>query len=321
MSGQIAIGVDLGGTTFGVGLLDEQGKLLAENSYPTPVSADPDQILTEIAQKALALAHTDAPGAPVAGLGIGIPGPVDPVSGFIKQCPNLHPLDGAPAAEILKQATGLPAFIANDAFCATLAELRHGAGRGCRYMALLTLGTGVGGGIAIENKVLRGPRQILGEVGHLVIEPGGPKCGCGNHGCLEALTGRQPICDRAILKLQQGRVSRLADAVGANHEKIDPRLIADLAREGDALCQEVMDEVGYYLGLAISNIIVLCDPDRVVLGGGISGAGETLFGSIRRTVRHVSRISRFDPDKIVAAALGNQAGMVGAGTLVWEHLG
>ena len=223
--------------------------------------------------------------------------------------------------ETLKQATGLPAFIANDAFCATLAELRHGAGRGCRYMALLTLGTGVGGGIAIENKVLRGPRQILGEVGHLVIEPGGPRCGCGNHGCLEALTGRQPICDRAILKLQQGRASRLADAVGADHEKIDPRLIADLAREGDLLCQEVMDEVGYYLGLAISNIIVLCDPDKVVLGGGISGAGETLFGSIRRTVRHVSRISRFDPDQIVAAALGNQAGMVGAGTLVWEHLG
>ena len=321
MSGQIAIGVDLGGHKFGVGLLDRQGKLLAENSYPTPVSADPVQILTEIAQKALGLAHKDAPGASVVGLGIGIPGPVDPESGLIKQCPNLHPLDGVNAVEILEKAAGLPAFMGNDAFCATLAELRHGAGRGCRYMALLTLGTGVGGGIAIEGKVLRGPRQILGEVGHLVIEPSGPKCGCGNHGCLEALTGLQPICDRAIKKLQQGRASRLADAVGGDHQRINPRLIADLAREGDALCQEVMDEVGYYLGLAISNIIVLCDPDRVVLGGGISGAGETLFGSIRRTVRHVSRISRFDPDKIVAAELGNQAGMVGAGTLVWENLG
>jgi glucokinase len=321
VSGQIAIGVDLGGTTFGVGLLDTQGKLLTQTSYPTPVSADPEQILGEIASKALALAKQDAAGAPVAGLGIGIPGPVDPESGIIKQCPNLHALDGVNAVEVLKKATGLPAFMGNDAFCATLAELRHGAGRGTRYMALLTLGTGVGGGIAVENRVIRGPRQILGEVGHLVILPGGPKCGCGNHGCLEALTGRQAICDRAIKKLQQGRVSKLSDLVGANHEKIDPRLIADTAREGDALCQEVMDEVGYYLGLAICNIIVLCDPDRVVLGGGISAAGETLFGSIRRTVRHVSRISRFDPEKIVAAELGNQAGMVGAGTLVWENLG
>jgi glucokinase len=283
------------------------------------VSADPIQILGEISQKAMALAQSDAAGIPVAGIGIGIPGPVDPQSGIIKQCPNLHALDGVNAVEILKQATGLPAFIGNDAFCATLAELRHGAGRGCRYMALLTLGTGVGGGIAIENKVLRGPRQILGEVGHLVIDPNGPKCGCGNFGCLEALTGRQAICDRAIRKLEHGRISRLGDAVGADHEKIDPRLIADLAREGDALCQEVMDEVGYYLGLAICDIIVLCDPDKVLLGGGISGAGETLFGSIRRTVRHVSRISRFDPENIVAAELGNQAGMVGAGSLVWEN--
>lgn len=320
MSGQIAIGVDLGGTTFGVGLLDSQGKLLAQTSYPTPGTADPAQILGEIGQKALALAKQDAPDAPVAGLGIGIPGPVDPESGIIKQCPNLHALDGVNAVDMLKRATGLPAFIGNDAFCATLAELRHGAGRGCRYMALLTLGTGVGGGIAIENKVLRGPRQILGEVGHLVIQPGGPKCGCGNFGCLEALTGRQAICDLAIRKLQLGRVSRLADAVGAEHEKIDPRLIADLAREGDALCQEVMDEVGYYLGLAICDIIVLCDPDKIVLGGGISGAGETLFGSIRRTVRHVSRISRFDPDKIVPAELGNLAGIYGAGALVWENV-
>jgi hypothetical protein len=130
VSGQIAIGVDLGGTAFKVGLLDVQGKLIAQSGYPTPVGADPNQILGEIAQKAMALAQADAPGAPVTGIGIGIPGPVDPQSGIIKQCPNLHALDGANAVEILKQATGLPAFIGNDAFCATLAELRHGAGRG-----------------------------------------------------------------------------------------------------------------------------------------------------------------------------------------------
>lgn len=319
-TGAIAIGVDLGGTTFGVGLLDQQGNLLAEKSYPTPTSHEPVAVLAEIGRSALAVAEETTAGRPIAGLGIGIPGPVDPASGIINQCPNLHALDGANAVQILSQGTGLPSFIGNDAFCATLAELRHGAGRGCRYMALLTLGTGVGGGIAIEDKVLRGPRQILGEVGHLVILPDGPKCGCGNHGCLEALAGRQPIIDRAIRKLQKGRFSALTEAVGANHEEIDPRLIADLAREGDALCQEVMDEVGYFLGLAICDIIVLCDPDKIVLGGGISGAGETLFGSIRRTVRHVSRISRFDPDKIIPAQLGNRAGMYGAGALVWENV-
>jgi glucokinase len=317
---ELALGIDLGGTTFSVGVLDREGRLLAETSHQTPQSGNADEILDELGQAAKRLAKDTAPDRPVAGLGIGIPGPVDPHTGLIKQCPNLHALDGVNAARVLQRVTGLHVVIANDAYSATLAELRHGAGRGCRYMALLTLGTGVGGGIAIENKVLRGPRQILGEVGHLVILPDGPKCGCGNHGCLEALTGRQAIVDRAISKLQQGRASRLGDVIAGDHEQIDPRLIADLARDGDVLCAEVMDEVGHYLGLALCNIIVLSDPDKIILGGGIAAAGEVLFGAIRRTVRHVSRISRFDPENIVPAELGNRAGMVGAASLVWEHL-
>jgi len=316
----LALGIDLGGTTFSVGVLDREGRLLAETSHQTPQSSSPDEVLEELGRAAQRLARDTAPERGLAGLGIGIPGPVDPHTGLIKQCPNLHVLDGVNAARVLQRVTGLQVVIANDAYSATLAELRHGAGRGCRYMALLTLGTGVGGGIAIENRVLRGPRQILGEVGHLIIQPGGPKCGCGNHGCLEALTGRQAIVDLAVRKLQEGRPSRLGDIVGAEHEQIDPRLIADQARDGDALCAEVMEEVGHYLGLAVCNIIVLCDPDKVILGGGIAAAGEVLFGSIRRTVRHAGRISRFDPANIVPAELGNRAGMVGAASLVWEHL-
>lgn len=318
-SAELALGIDLGGTTFGVGVLDRQGKLLAERSHDTPVSSNADELLTEVGQTALRLARDTDPDATITGLGIGIPGPVDPHTGVIKQCPNLHVLDGINAIRVLQRTTELKIFIANDAYCATLAELRHGAGRGSRYMALLTLGTGVGGGVAIENKVLRGPRQILGEVGHLIIDPGGPKCGCGNHGCLEALAGKQAIIDRAVRKLQAGRSSRLGDIVGGNHEQIDPRLIADQARDGDKLCREVMDEVGHVLGLAICDIIVLCDPDKVILGGGIAAAGEVLFGSIRRTVRHRSLISHFDEQNILPAQLGNQAGVIGAASLVWEH--
>jgi glucokinase len=317
---ELALGIDLGGTNFSVGLLDREGRLLAETSHQTPESSNPEEVLGELAQAAMRLARDSAPEATIAGLGIGIPGPVDPHTGLIKQCPNLHVLDGVNAGRVLQRATGLQVVIANDAYCATLAELRHGAGRGCRYMALLTLGTGVGGGIAIENKVLRGPRQILGEVGHLVIVPGGPKCGCGGRGCLEGLVGRQAIIDRAIGKLQEGRASRLGDIVGRDHDRIDPRLIADLARDDCVLCQEVMEETGRYIGLAICDIIVLCDPDKVILGGGIAAAGDVLFDPVRRTVRHASLISGFDPANIMAAELGNRAGMVGAASLVWEHL-
>lgn len=319
-AGACALGIDLGGTTFAVGLIDGEGRLLAQKEEATPQNEAAEKILEVLSQAAQALMDEVGGRDKVRGLGIGIPGPVDPRTGVIKQCPNLHALDGVPAAKILHEKTGWPVFIGNDAYCATLAELRYGAGRDCHYMALLTLGTGIGGGIAIENKVLRGPRQILGEVGHLIIQPGGPKCGCGNHGCLEALAGRQAIVDLAIRKLQEGRASRLGEMVGAEHERIDPRLIAELAHAGDALCQEVMAQIGYYIGLAICDIIVLCDPDKIVIGGGISAAGEVLFDPIRRTVQHCSRISGFNPAHVVRAELGNRAGMIGAATLVWEQL-
>jgi glucokinase len=319
---RIAIAVDLGGTSYGVGLLDGRGRLIAQSDQPTPTDCNGEALLTQIAQAATDLARQRAPAAEVVGLGIGIPGPVEPHTGFIKQCPNLHCLDGINAVQQLSQRAGVRAYIGNDAFCATLAELRYGAGRDCRYLAMLTLGTGVGGGIAIENKVVRGPRQILGEVGHLIVMPeGGPPCGCGNHGCLEALVGRQAIVDAAVQQMQSGRPTRLTEQAGEGLRNVTPRLVADLAREGDAACQEVMDRVGHYLGLAICDIILLCDPDLVLLGGGIAGAGEVLFAPVRETVRQRSRISGFDPARIVPAELGNLAGVYGAGALVWEQVG
>lgn len=316
----LALAVDLGGTTYGVGLLDRQGILLAQDSHPTPQDCTGEALLAELAREALRLAGTDAPGAALAGLGVGIPGPVDPATGIVRQCPNLHCLDGVNAVEHLSRAAGIPAHIANDAFCATLAELRYGAGRGCHNLVMLTLGTGVGGGIALDDRVVRGPRQIMGEVGHLIVLPdGGPLCGCGNHGCLEALVGRQAIVDAAVTRLEAGEASALMREAVTGYDHITPRLVAEMAREGDALCSDIMAQTGYYVGLAVCNIIVLCDPDQVVLGGGIAAAGEVLFAPVRQTVADRSRISGFDPARIVPAQLGNLAGIYGAGALVWEH--
>jgi glucokinase len=321
-AGGLALAVDLGGTTYGLGLLNLQGQLVAQGSRPTPRDCTGGLLLADLARAAVELAEREAPGAAPLGLGVGIPGPVDPTTGVIKLCPNLHCLDGVNAVEHLSREAGIPAHIGNDAYCATLAELRYGAGRDCHNMAMLTLGTGVGGGIALDNKVVRGPRQILGEVGHIIVMPeDGPLCGCGNRGCLEALVGRQAIVDAAVACLEAGETSALRREGFPGHAHVTPRLIADLARDGDRLCGEIMDRVGYYVGLAICDIIVLSDPDLVVLGGGIAGAGEVLFAPIRATVAARSRISGFDPARIVPAELGNLAGVYGAGALVWEHAG
>lgn len=317
----VVAGVDVGGTTFTAGIFDRAGEALTSDSYDTPRSHEEPLVLGAVAVAVRGLLEKAAiKPERLVGLGLGIPGPVDPEAGVIKQCPNLPELDGVAAVEMLESEVGVPVFLGNDAFCATLAELRYGAGRSVENLVMLTLGTGVGGGIALDNKVRRGPRQIMGEVGHLIIDPNGRRCGCGNHGCLEAIVGRDGIVDRAIRLLEQGRKSVLEDEVGSDHDKLTPKLIAEAAREGDEVARQVVRDTGYYVGLALCDCIVLCDPDLILIGGGIAAAGDLLFDTIRRTVRHRSQISGFDAGKIVPAELGNNAGMCGAAAMAWEEL-
>jgi len=317
----VAVGVDLGGTTFSVGLVAPGGELIAEQSHDTPRSDDEPLALSAAAAAVGGLLEQQAiKPDQVLGMGMGIPGPVDPAGGVIRRAPNLPELDGVNAVEVLAEETDAPVHIANDAYCATLAELRWGAGRDVENLVMFTLGTGVGGGIAFDNQVRRGPHGIMGEVGHIIVEPGGRRCGCGNHGCLEAMVGRVGMVDQAIRLMEQGRTSVLDERGGRRHEKLSPRMISDAAHEGDQVALEVMATSGHYLGVALCSCIVLADPDLIVLGGGIAAAGDVLFDPIRRTVRHRSQISGFDVDRIVPAELGNQAGMFGAAALVFDAM-
>ncbi len=317
----VAVGVDLGGTTFSVGLVAPGGELIAEQSHDTPRSDDEPLALAAAASAVGGLMEQEAiKPDQLLGVGLGIPGPVDPAAGIIRRAPNLPELDGVNAVEAMAEEIDAPVHIANDAYCATLAELRWGAGRDVENLVMFTLGTGVGGGIALDNEVRRGPHGIMGEVGHIIVEPGGRRCGCGNHGCLEAMVGRDGMVDRAIRLMEQGRTSVLSERGGRRHEKLSPKMIADAAHEGDQVALEVMATSGHYLGVALCSCIVLADPDLIVLGGGIAAAGDVLFEPIRRTVRHRSLISGFDVDRIVPAELGNQAGMFGAAALVFDAI-
>lgn len=252
-------------------------------------------------------------------MAVGFPGPVDPVAGVVKSAPNRPCLAGYRLAEEMSAALGsVPVWVQNDAYCATLAELRWGAGREVENLVMLTLGTGIGGGIALRNQVTRGPRQIMGELGHMVLDPNGRRCGCGNYGCLEAMAARDAIIELAERAIQSGTATRLSDLV-ETEEGITPRGVAELAIEGDAAAVVVFERIGFYIGLAVCNCVVACDPDLVLLGGGIAAAGEVLFGPVRRTVRARSLITGFDPDCIQPAAFQNDAGVYGAGALAWEH--
>ena len=322
MSGtSYGIGIDLGGTTFVVGVFDPGGKLVDEGTYDTPLSDDPERLTDTLARAARRQMGDEGAGlGNVVGVAVGFPGPVDPEAGTVKKAPNVPGLEGFPLTQALSERLdGVRVWLENDAYCATLAELRWGAGKDAHNLLMLTLGTGIGGGVALNDQVIRGPRRILGEIGHMVIDPAGRRCGCGNFGCLEAVAAKQAIIDMAARAIQSGQETVLSVPANETQTNITPRLVADAAQQGDRLALDIYQRVAFYIGVALCNAIVMCDPDLIILGGGIAAAGDVLFDPIRRTVRARSLISGFDPGRIVPARFGGEAGVYGAGALAWER--
>jgi glucokinase len=225
--------------------------------------------------------------------GVGIPGLYDPAHGTTRFLVNIPgDWDGRPVAVPVAAVLGVPVALINDARAFGLAELRLGAGRGASSMVGLTLGTGVGGVIAIDGKVHQGHEGTAGEIGHQTIDPDGPSCNCGNHGCLEAFA----------------RADRIAEACGtATAEEAVER-----ARAGDAAASAGLERVGRYLGIGIGNMITVISPDRVVIGGGVAAAGDLLLASARDEIRRRVRTTSISEVELVIAELGTWAGAIGA---------
>jgi len=316
---KVALGIDVGGTFIKAALCTRDGEVRARSSTDTVAREGYESVLHRIIWIVEdVLDRAGAQRSDVAGVGIGLAGRIDPRSGDAVMCPNLPGFVNVPVARPLEDNLGLKAKIGNDAGCAALGEFFFGAGKGSRDMVMLTLGTGIGGAVILDGKPRRGERQVLGEIGHCVIDVDGPECSCTQHGCLEAFCGTEGIVRRTRQRLQRGRASKILDLSGGDGLRITPQVVAEAAKAGDAVAIEVLEETGFYLGAGIVNAVVFCDPDVVVIGGKIADAGEHLFGPLRRTVEARCRIGQFRGDRIVKAKLGGDAGVVGAASLVLE---
>jgi glucokinase len=291
------LGLDLGGTNLKWVVLDRSGdawSVAASDQVATRRSASPAEVpalvtaqLAEVAVRARDVA------GPIVSVGIGVPGLYDPRTGRTRFLVNVPgPWAGHPVAEPVAAATGAPAFLINDARAFGLAELRLGAGRGASSMVGLTLGTGVGGVVAVGGRLHQGHDGTAGEVGHQTIDPDGPWCGCGNRGCLEAYARADQIAAAC-------GTATAAEAVQA-------------ATAGDERARHGLAEVGRYLGIGIANMIAVLSPDTVVLGGGVAAAGDLLFGPIQAEVRRRVRTTDVNQVDIVPAELGIWAGAIGA---------
>jgi glucokinase len=313
---RLTIGVDLGGSSIKFGLVSREGKILKRARIPMQVQAGPKRGLNRIIRVVRGLAR----GHDVAAIGVGAAGLIDHEQGIIRVPPNLPGWDGTPVKETIEKALGIRCLVTNDVNACVLGELRFGAGIGKRDIFCLTLGTGVGGALVANGKLVTGANGVAGEIGHTVIFPDGQICRCGNRGCLECYVGSEYIVQRAVTRLRmQGSKLKSRSLIrkysGNRAEAVTPKLISRAAHHGDQLALEVIEEVGYYVGLGITNAVQLLDPELVVIGGGISGFGKPLLESVRHTVDE--RVMKF-PDRrleIVLSRLGDDAGVLGASRL------
>ncbi len=307
-------GLDLGGTTTAGVLLDADGQVVAFAQIGTEAQRGPDAVLERMAdlvRRLLAEAGTDI--TQLDAIGIGLPGVLDLDRGATRFLPNLP---GAwrdiPVVHRMEAHLGRPTFLLNDVRAFTLGELTFGVGRGVDNLVCMAIGTGIGGGLAFGGRLYLGLDGTAGEVGHQTILPDGPRCGCGNNGCLEALASGPAIAGMGMKAVRQGLTTRIRDLAGGDLNRITPELIHEAAEAGDEVAAYIFERAGTYIGIAVANLITICSPQMVIIGGGVAQAGDWLLNPIRCTVQQRARVTPIEKVQIVQAGLGTRAGVMGA---------
>ena len=309
---QLVLGIDLGGTNIKSGLLDARGKTIGYTSILTEAKKGKEAILKNITRAAeAALVKTGETWSDVACVGIGSPGTIDFEGGSVLQSPNLRGLEGFALRDALRNAFAKPVTLENDANAAAFGEYWAGAARGVHSMAMLTLGTGIGGGIVIEGKVLHGAHGTAAELGHTVICYDGPRCACGARGCLEAYASAPATTRRFLEALKAGATSRLAERASLG-EPLTSKDIYEAALDGDVLSQKIMRETGMFLGIGIVSIMNTLNPARFVLSGGMMAAGDMIMEPLKEEVKKRAFARPRERTEIVFASLGENAGFIGA---------
>ncbi len=315
MAQQLAIGVDLGGTTVKTGLVDSDGTILAQSKLPTLAEENPTAVIGQIVKSIQeVLTHTN--GRTVAGIGIGSPGLIQNPGGIVKSPPNIKGWDVIPLADEISKVFNMRVEVDNDANVAAIAESKFGAGKQYSNFLFIVWGTGVGGGIIMNKQIYRGLSGGAGEVGHISIDYDGLLCNCGTKGCVEAYVGQKHLSKRTIEKLKNNPSSKILELVGGDLEKISPMYISKSAEAGDALAHEILVEAGTLMGVMIGGVMNTLDFRVTVIGGGVSAVGDFVFDAIHQSVlRNVQKPLR-EEIKIVRAQLGNDAGIFGAAGMV-----
>lgn len=309
----VFIGIDLGGTNTKFALADSDGNVVARESIPTDAHEGPSGVLKRIADRIAMIADQHS-ATSLGGIGMGVPGLVDIERGVTRFLPNLETQwPDVAVAEPLAKRFQCPVRLLNDARTATLGELRFGHGKTLQRPTLifLSLGTGVGGGVVIDGLLRLGTLGAAGEIGHQTLLPDGPRCGCGNRGCLETLASGPAIASEGTRLMHIGLAPHLYDLVDGHGDNVTPHQMA-IAADHDPAVAEAIAKAGDYIGIALANVITILHPDLVVVGGGVAQFGPLLFDPIRDAIRDRVHMFPTDSIQVVPSKLGDSAGVMGA---------
>jgi glucokinase len=315
-----ALVIDLGGTKIITAIISDKGEIIAREYCPTLADGGPPAVIERLfsgidrllKQSNVSLSQLDAISLAAAGV-------IDVKNGVITESPNLAGWRNIPLRGIVEEKYKLPTFLINDADAAALGEHRFGAGRWLNNLVLFTLGTGIGGGIIINNKLYIGPTGSAAEIGHMTIDVNGPRCSCGNIGCLEMLASGTAVASEVISRISQGEKSSLTEVAKGKLGSITAEKVSLAAQDGDTLALEAIARAASYLGIGVVNVVNIFNPEIVIIGGGMANMGDLLLEPVRQFVKESAFQLLTEIVRIVPAQLGDDAGVFGAAVFAFQQ--
>ncbi len=310
------IGIDVGGTNVKLALVDDKGNITYSNSVPTRAEMGYEYTVNNIKQAIRdLLVETKLSTKDIEGIGFGFPGQVDYKSGVVRLAPNIPGWVDVPIAKLIEDEFKIPTRVDNDVRCAALGELNYGAGKGCENLICITVGTGIGSGLIINGKLVRGASNAAGEIGHIKLQMhDGPICGCGDTGCMEAFASGPSIVAMAENYIRGGKSTKFREM--ANGAQITPYIVCEAAKAGDPVAKRIFTIMGEYIGIGLASVVNLLNPEKIIVGGGVADAGDLLLNPMKQTLKDRAMKIAGDAVEIVPAQLGNTAGVIGASLLI-----
>ena len=310
------IGVDVGGTNVKIALVDLDGKIAYSNTVPTRAEMGYEAGVNNIKQAIKdIMQESNQSSKTIEAIGFGLPGQIDYKEGVVKNLPNIPGWVDIPLSKIIEDEFQIPTKLDNDVRCAALGELNFGAGKGCENLICITVGTGIGSGIILNGKLVRGAANAAGEIGHIKMQMnGGPLCGCGDYGCFEAFASGPAIVTMAKEYISGGKSAKYKEM--ATDGIITLYIVAQAALQGDTVSIQIFKQIGKIIGIGLASVVNLLNPEKIIIGGGVADAGEILLEPIRQTIQDRAMPIQASSVKVVPAQLANAAGVIGASLLI-----